>query len=342
MGGRRPHLTLAPELCDRCGACLASCPEGALKVGQGYIFVEWERCGDCTACAAACDRGAISPKGARSAGPSAASEDVRTRSAAPALREGAVTTVPHTTEERRARVVSPGASDWSIREVAAVLAVAIALLAAKDAVLGSDAAQELSLQGLVALRAAAQSINYGALLSLLLWMAHRRGVRFGQAFGLVRPSRVAGSIAWVVAALLSVRLIATMYGEVAQAIGWTPPARAGADLTSWFGADVFGLVLATLTVVVLGPFVEEVVFRGMVLPVLERRVDRWLAIGASALLFAASHLTLWSFVPLAVLGAALGWLATSRRSIWPSVALHSLYNAVAVLAAFYVAGTVGG
>jgi membrane protease YdiL (CAAX protease family) len=40
-----------------------------------------------------------------------------------------------------------------------------------------------------------------------------------------------------------------------------------------------------------------------------------------------------------VLGVALGWLAWRQRSVWPAIALHSLYNAVAVAAAFYTRGS---
>ena len=39
-----------------------------------------------------------------------------------------------------------------------------------------------------------------------------------------------------------------------------------------------------------------------------------------------------SFEP--IVQVALGWLAWTRRSLWPAIGLHVLYNAVAVAAAF--------
>jgi membrane protease YdiL (CAAX protease family) len=39
-----------------------------------------------------------------------------------------------------------------------------------------------------------------------------------------------------------------------------------------------------------------------------------------------------------VLGVALGWLAHAREGLWPSIAVHALYNAITVAAAFLVAG----
>jgi membrane protease YdiL (CAAX protease family) len=216
----------------------------------------------------------------------------------------------------------------------------IALLVARHALLSSGFALGLSVQGLVTMRAGAQVAYYGSLLGVLGALSRRRGIGFAQAFGLVQTAWLS-SAAWVVAGLFAVRLVSTMYGAISQGLGWAPPARATSQLTTWFGADILGLALAMGTVVVLGPFVEEVVFRGMLLPALRRMTGPWIAIVLSALLFAASHLTLWTFFPLTVLGVVLGWLATTKDSVWPAVALHAGYNAVAVVAAFYVMGTVG-
>ena len=99
-----------------------------------------------------------------------------------------------------------------------------------------------------------------------------------------------------------------------------------------------GLVLAIVMVVVVGPLVEEAVFRGALLEGLAARFGVWPAIIAQALLFAAFHRSLWSLLPMFVLGVALGWLAHVREGLWPSIALHALYNAITVAAAFLVAG----
>ena len=90
-------------------------------------------------------------------------------------------------------------------------------------------------------------------------------------------------------------------------------------------------------VVLLGPFVEELMLRGVVLSAARTRMPSTPAIASTALLFAALHGNAWSFVPLAFLGLALGWVVERFRSVWPAVVLHAGYNAVLVAAAFWVA-----
>ena len=58
--------------------------------------------------------------------------------------------------------------------------------------------------------------------------------------------------------------------------------------------------------------------------------------GVSAVLFAVYHVNAWLFLPMLVFGLALGWLTWTRRSLWPAIAMHVLYNGLAVAAAFSV------
>jgi membrane protease YdiL (CAAX protease family) len=97
-------------------------------------------------------------------------------------------------------------------------------------------------------------------------------------------------------------------------------------------------VVAFALVAIAAPFAEEIAFRGIVLPALGDRLGMWWGIGITSLLYAGFHASLWMIVPTAVLGVALGWLTWTRRSLWPAVALHVLYNATAVAAAFVTAG----
>ena len=337
MPGRRPHLDLSPELCDRCARCEEVCDRDALKIGPSYIYVDWDSCEGCDDCAKACETGAIVRKGTSRPAPTAAVAPAGSANTGVGVSErvrGLFSWSPRTAE-----VSTPTDSTWSLRESLAVLAVAVALLVAKDAVLSSESVRSMSVNGLVLVRAFVQAVYYGALLGSLAWLVRRRGLDFRKAFGLV-GFPVFASAAWIVATLVSLRLLSTMYGAVAQMLGWEPPTTVA--LTSWFGPDVVGLFLSIVMVVVVGPFVEEIVFRGMLLPALRQAWDTRTAIVLSALAFSASHATPWSFVPTALLGIGLGWIAVSRGSVWPAIALHSLYNAVGVAAIFYVQGAFGG
>jgi membrane protease YdiL (CAAX protease family) len=113
--------------------------------------------------------------------------------------------------------------------------------------------------------------------------------------------------------------------------------EASVSLPGLFGSDAVGLLLAIVMVVVVGPLVEEAVFRGALLEGLAARFGVWPAIFVQAALFAAFHRSLWLLFPTFVLGVALGWLAHERESLWPPIAMHALYNAITVAAAFLVA-----
>jgi membrane protease YdiL (CAAX protease family) len=316
-----------------------------VKVGPSYIYVDWAVCDACGACVEVCDPGAIAHAGlpARStANPRGGlPEAARTTAGTYEIPFGAEPPRPGLRERMRTSLTPEGGdSPWTFGDLLTVLVVAAVLLVSKDLAMSSPFARSLTVRGLVLLRTGSLLAYYGALFVVLVAIARWREVDFREAFGLVR-FRVLSSALWVLAALIAARAISTMYGAVAQAAGWEPPTGTFSELTTVFGPDALGLGLAIAMVVAVGPFVEELVFRGMVLSVATDRFGVGRGVVASALLFALSHVTLWAFLPLAVLGVILGYLRVTRGSIWPSIALHALYNAMAVVAAFYVAGVVG-
>lgn len=94
-----------------------------------------------------------------------------------------------------------------------------------------------------------------------------------------------------------------------------------------------------LLVVTLGPLVEELLFRGVLLSALARYTGQGAAIVLSAALFACVHLPdlsfLWYALPnLALLGLVLGWLRVQSGSIWPAVLAHGVNNLLAVISWF--------
>jgi membrane protease YdiL (CAAX protease family) len=110
------------------------------------------------------------------------------------------------------------------------------------------------------------------------------------------------------------------------------------------GANIsLGLRLPlALLVVSMGPLVEELLFRGVLLSSLTRHVGSGWAIALTAAIFACVHLPdlsfLWYALPnLALLGLVLGWLRVQSGSIWPAVLAHGVNNLLAVVSWFVVA-----
>jgi CAAX protease family protein len=76
---------------------------------------------------------------------------------------------------------------------------------------------------------------------------------------------------------------------------------------------------------VLVPMFEELLYRGLILGYLLRRLAPWLALSVSALLFAAGHPS-WFLAGLS--GVAYGLLYLRYRSLWLCVLCHSAHNLV--------------
>jgi len=86
------------------------------------------------------------------------------------------------------------------------------------------------------------------------------------------------------------------------------------------------LVLLFLIGTIAAPVAEELFFRGLMQPVLRRRVGRGLSIAITALLFAAVHMSVYQIFPVFVLGLFFGYVADRKQSVVPSIVLHSVHN----------------
>jgi membrane protease YdiL (CAAX protease family) len=88
-----------------------------------------------------------------------------------------------------------------------------------------------------------------------------------------------------------------------------------------------GSLPVLVSVCVLAPVCEEMLFRGVILRGFLARYPRWHAIVASSLVFGAAHLNLYQLFVGLVLGVLLGWLYERTRSLVPCIGLHAFYNA---------------
>ncbi|MFM7267351.1 MAG: lysostaphin resistance A-like protein [Cyanobium sp.] len=104
------------------------------------------------------------------------------------------------------------------------------------------------------------------------------------------------------------------------------------------GSDPIALACFALTAIVLAPLFEETLFRGVLLPVLGRRLGVFTAVLLSAALFAAAHLSLSEFLPLFVLGCGLGWLRLRSGRLGASVLMHALWNGLTFANLLLLAG----
>ncbi len=87
-----------------------------------------------------------------------------------------------------------------------------------------------------------------------------------------------------------------------------------------------------MAIVVIGPIVEELLFRGYLQTALSKRLKPWLAIVVASCVFAAIHLQPAAFPMLALVGGVFGYLYHRTGSLRVSMVLHMLNNGLAYVA----------
>jgi len=165
-------------------------------------------------------------------------------------------------------------------------------------------------------------LQFGTLLAVVLLIARPGGLR--DVLVLRRPSswkRAAALGALVAVGSLVVLIVLDPLlsaGEAQRlAAGWDPT-RASA-----FAANAALIVLV-------GPVVEELTFRGLGFTLLVRFGHGW-AIALTAVSFALSHGLIALLPASAVFGAGLAYLRSRARSVYPGIVLHVLFNALGVV-----------
>lgn len=315
------RLRVRPELCSSCAKCVRACPERRIEVSSGLVHLDAAECDGCDACVRVCPTGALTV--------SSRSSSRRSRSqAAKGVTRAAGNGKP---------VVRSGPA-WRLSDAVLSVSLLMVALVAAERILGSALVGLMPEQGRATTQAFVLAAIYAAEVGLLVLLAYRRGVRLLRAV----PHETEGSSAvenlvtagLVVAGFVVTRIVSSAWVAITESIGWEPAQRSLADA---LGAGSAGFALSVATVVVIGPVVEELVFRGVILDAVACKWGKWAGIVTSAFLFAALHLTAWAFVPMFALGIVLGWLAWDRGSLWPAIVLHVLYNGVVVAAGLSIA-----
>ncbi len=90
--------------------------------------------------------------------------------------------------------------------------------------------------------------------------------------------------------------------------------------------------------VLVAPLLEEMVFRGFLLPAVSRRTGPAGAILLTAALFGLAHGPLFYAGPTFALGVLLGWLYWRTGRLWVAVGCHGAHNAVTLVTAWLAFG----
>ncbi|MFW5691640.1 MAG: CPBP family intramembrane glutamic endopeptidase [Chloroflexota bacterium] len=99
----------------------------------------------------------------------------------------------------------------------------------------------------------------------------------------------------------------------------------------------FALVFVGIAVIV--PLAEELFFRGMLFQWLRTRTNLPVAVGVSAVVFGAVHLSIPSLLSLAIVGVFCALVYEYSGSIWNATIIHAANNAVVVIVYYFVFNT---
>tara|TARA_B100000900_G_scaffold358895_1_gene330044 strand:- start:253 stop:1260 length:1008 start_codon:yes stop_codon:yes gene_type:complete len=98
--------------------------------------------------------------------------------------------------------------------------------------------------------------------------------------------------------------------------------------------NYFAFLLLFLTTTLIAPLFEEIIFRGVLLPVLARDYGKTIGILISSFVFALAHLSLNEFPPLFILGIGLATTRLISGRLSSSVVMHSFWNGLTFLNLF--------
>lgn len=104
------------------------------------------------------------------------------------------------------------------------------------------------------------------------------------------------------------------------------PENANRLIELFFEATPSGRIAMGVGIVLVGPLVEELVFRGAVFGPLTKRHRTSAVIGWTSVLFALVHVEPRVLAPILILGLSMGLLRAASGSLWPSLLLHAGFN----------------
>jgi membrane protease YdiL (CAAX protease family) len=174
-------------------------------------------------------------------------------------------------------------------------------------------------------RLVTQALLAITLVAIAFAVGTRAGAASAPALGLTPPLR---SPIWMAAAAyLGYIVLALVYSSFVH------PHQEDVTRDLGFGHGALGAIAAGILIVVAAPLSEEIFFRGFIFGGFRRRLSFPVAAVISAVIFGLFHYTgpgSIGVVPqLAFLGFALAWLYEETGSIYPTIAVHAVNNALA-------------
>jgi len=180
----------------------------------------------------------------------------------------------------------------------------------------------------------AAAVQFALMLGIALLIA--RGLPRRAVFALVSPDSWRRALGLGALSLLSIYALSFAFVQLLSLVtDENPTCEQGLAPTEWDGSRAGAFAAFFVAVVFVGPFVEELIYRGLGFALLAP-FGTWTAILATGVLFGAAHGLVVALPPLVVFGIVVAWLRSRTGSIYPTVLVHSAFNGIALVAALFV------
>ncbi len=173
------------------------------------------------------------------------------------------------------------------------------------------------------------AFHWLVILFVAVWI-YRSKKTWRDVFGLSRKSLAPSALQGLAAYLIALPLIFTagyLYQILLITTGYVPsPQPLMEFMTGEMGT--WPRFYAILVAALVAPVSEEILFRGLLLPLAARSLGVLGAVVITSALFAAMHLFIPALVPLFVVSLACSFAYIYTGSILTPIALHSIFNSI--------------
>jgi hypothetical protein len=163
----------------------------------------------------------------------------------------------------------------------------------------------------------------------IAWLAHSRGWRLSEAFGInaLSPKLIKYGLFFYITLIPFMVMSSLVYQGILSAKGYPPNLQ---DIALLLSGDypLWGRVIICLFAIGVAPVFEECVFRGILLPIAVRKYGLGAGIFMISFVFAAIHVHLGSFIPLLIIASGFSLAYLYTKSLWVPIIMHGLFNGV--------------
>lgn len=149
------------------------------------------------------------------------------------------------------------------------------------------------------------------------------------------PRAAALGVLWYLLSLPMVIVSSLLAITIIRLAGMPVPSSRVQEIVLYAIKNRGALCLFLLMITVVGPVLEEILFRGLLFTALRQKLGFGPAAVASASIFALLHPMIY-WLPVAVLGVILALVYEREKSLLPAIVAHSVHNGLILLFTVYV------